>query len=88
MRWLRRDASQPFFQSTGLTCCHSFNLTMVQIFVAKAGQKNLADYARGIADEICPDKSVATVNLLTFPRILGCRVQSGIYLCAARSIGS
>ena len=31
----------------------------------------LADYARGLAREICPGVDMATVNLLTFPRILG-----------------
>ena len=32
---------------------------------------SLADYARGLARDICPDVDVATVSLLTFPRILG-----------------
>ena len=31
----------------------------------------LADYARAQALDICPDLEIATVHLLTFPRILG-----------------
>ena len=35
------------------------------------GPVGLGDYARRLAGRICPDKKIASVHLLTFPRILG-----------------
>ena len=35
------------------------------------GPVGLGDYARRLAGRICPDKEIASVHLLTFPRILG-----------------
>ena len=44
----------------------------------------LAGYARRLAGELCPDVMIASVHLLTFPRVLGLVFQSGFGLCAAR----
>ena len=40
-------------------------------FKRKGSAVRLADYARKMAAEICPDRDIASVLLLTFPRILG-----------------
>ncbi len=40
-------------------------------FKSKAPLIPLADYVRGIANDLIPDKQVTSVHLLTFPRILG-----------------
>ena len=40
-------------------------------FKRKGSAVRLADYARKMAAKICPDRDIASVLLLTFPRILG-----------------
>ena len=75
--WLDLDALAEAGRQSALFSIDRFNLLSFfqsdygPNFRSKGRPKDLAGYARGIAEELCPDKKVATVNLLTFPRILG-----------------
>lgn len=75
--WLDLDHLPAANQQSALFSVNRFNLLSFFAkdygpnFKQKDASQDLAAYARGLAAEIIPDRPIATVHLLTFPRILG-----------------
>ena len=75
--WIDLDRLDEATSQSALFSVDGFNLLSFRQadygpnFRAKGPLVPLADYARDIAEELCPGVSMASVHLLTFPRILG-----------------
>ena len=75
--WLDLDALSDANSQSALFSVDQFNLLSFfqsdygPNFRRKGRSQDLASYARNIGKQICPEGEVATVHLLTFPRILG-----------------
>ena len=75
--WIDLDALEKADKMSALFNVDKFNLLTFRQrdhginFKSKAPLVKLADYARAMAADLCPDQDIASVHLLTFPRILG-----------------
>ena len=75
--WIDLDRLGAAHRQSALFSVDSFNLLSFRQsdygpnFRRKGPEMPLADYAREMAAEICPDIDISSVHLLTFPRILG-----------------
>ena len=75
--WINLDLLDKANRMSALFSVDNFNLLSFRQrdhginFKSKEPLVKLADYARARADELCPGQEMATVHLLTFPRIFG-----------------
>jgi len=75
--WIDLDRLEAAHSQSALFSVDGFNLLSFwqsdygPNFRRKELVRPLADYAREMAAEICPNIDIATVHLLTFPRVLG-----------------
>ncbi|MBT6416074.1 DUF1365 domain-containing protein [Candidatus Puniceispirillum sp.] len=75
--WINLDQLDKVNRMSMLFSVDKFNLLSFrqrdhgENFKSKAPLVKLADYARARAAELCPSQEIASVHLLTFPRIFG-----------------
>ena len=89
--WIDLDRLEVANSESGFFSVDRFNLLSFHQsdygpnFRSRRPMVPLAEYARELAREICPGVEIASVSLLTFPRILAVRLQPGVDLPASRS---